>query len=541
MKGNERNRPCVCGSKLKYKNCCGKKIQQSIPQMSQIKFKDLNRHAKEHFEKKKIEEIIRKQQQGLGKPIISGDFNGYKFIAVGNRLHYSPSWKTFPDFLFDFILGKLGRDWFNVEIAKPLESRHPIMQWHNRVCHHQQLLIKQPGQVTSMSMNGATYCYFGLSYSLYLLNHNVELQEIYINRLKDINNFQGTYYELMVANCLIRAGFTLALEDETDESSKHCEFSATSMTTRKKYWVEAKARSVVGVLGKHSKNGTTSTDPTSQLTEHLRKAFQKPANDERFIFVDLNCSPERSARPTWIDRAGKKLDQKERDLKDGQSAYVFVTNMCFHWDLDSESHSPMFMVHGLGIYDFAKVGHYRLSEIYRQKKKHSDAHSVAEAFISYGKLPITLDGKMPSEAYSEVSREIKIGETYFFNEVGDKGLLAKVSSASVNEVEKKMYIGTDGGHILTMPMTDDQLTDYRRHKEVYFGKKQHVGKRTEDPYEFFEEMVKIYMEHPIDSIREKLKGHRDSARLMELGHEDLVLEYCEGLCATLSVHTNPKK
>jgi hypothetical protein len=44
-------------------------------------------------------------------------------------------------------------------------------------------------------------------------------------------------------------------EDETDGESKHCEFAAVSRRTRKKYWVEAKVRSVVSVLGKTDKDG----------------------------------------------------------------------------------------------------------------------------------------------------------------------------------------------------------------------------------------------------------------------------------------------
>jgi hypothetical protein len=47
-------------------------------------------------------------------------------------------------------------------------------------------------------------------------------------RLKDRANFQGAYYELMVASILIPEGFTLTLEDETEEASKHCEFAAVS-------------------------------------------------------------------------------------------------------------------------------------------------------------------------------------------------------------------------------------------------------------------------------------------------------------------------
>ncbi|MCH7916297.1 MAG: hypothetical protein IH856_25215 [Deltaproteobacteria bacterium] len=63
----------------------------------------------------------------------------------------------------------------------------------------------------------------------------------------------------------------LKLEDETDESSKHCEFSAVSKQTGKKYWVETKMRSVSGLLGKTDVDGgTPSSKPTSQLSKHLR-------------------------------------------------------------------------------------------------------------------------------------------------------------------------------------------------------------------------------------------------------------------------------
>jgi hypothetical protein len=466
-------------------------------------------------------------------PIISAEFKGYKFVAVGNRIHYSSSWKTFPDFLFDFIILKLGSDWGNAELKKPIENRHPIMQWYDNVCRYQRQNIKQPGQVSTMNMNGVMYCYLGLSYSLYLLNHNVELQDIYIKRLKDVNNFQGTYYELLVANCLIRSGFKLELEDESDESSKHCEFSATSIATDKKYWVEAKSRAVAGVLGKNYSNGTKSKDPTGKLTDHLRDAFQKPAEDERLIFVDLNSPPEGAPKPSWVERAGKILDKKEKDLKKNEHAYVFVTNMCFHLGLDSEKDMRTLLAHGLGIPDFGKVGKYRLTEIYRQRKKHVDAHTIAESFLTYGNLPSTLDGKMPSETFADQPRDIKIGETYFFNDIGESGLVAKVTTATVNEAEKKMYIGTDKGQILTMPMSEDQLIDYRKHKDYYFGTKLHQGKKTEDLYEFFEEMIKIHLEHPPESIRSKIKGFPDHERLLTLGHEDLVLEYCERLTASI--------
>lgn len=61
----------------------------------------------------------REQQQGLGKPIFSTLFHGYRFVAVGGQLFYSKSWKTFHDFLDHFIKTILGGTWENDGLKKP--------------------------------------------------------------------------------------------------------------------------------------------------------------------------------------------------------------------------------------------------------------------------------------------------------------------------------------------------------------------------------------------------------------------------------------
>ena len=92
------------------------------------------------------------------------------------------------------------------------------MQWYDAYTRYQHENIKRPGEVHSTIVTGIVACYLGLAYSLYLLDHNAELQARLIHRPKDVGNFQGAYYELIVANILIRAGCTLMLEDETDET-----------------------------------------------------------------------------------------------------------------------------------------------------------------------------------------------------------------------------------------------------------------------------------------------------------------------------------
>jgi hypothetical protein len=81
--------------------------------------------------------VQRERQQGLGKPIISANFKGTRFIAVKNRLLHSQGWKTFHDFLGDYIRMAVGPDCGNAEIAKPAEQRHPIVLWYQAYCRHQ--------------------------------------------------------------------------------------------------------------------------------------------------------------------------------------------------------------------------------------------------------------------------------------------------------------------------------------------------------------------------------------------------------------------
>ena len=528
-----RNQICpLCSSGKKYKKCCGNPLLNEKPSLIQTYSNDFSPEVKKALERHKANELIREQQQGLGKPIISTKFKNQQVVAVGNTVYIS-KWKTFPDFLSSYLKSTMGEEWGNSEIKKAFEKRHPILQCYDKYCKHLKKYLDGSGKTKSIPSTGAVYCYLGLAYNLYLLKHNVELQQRYIERLKDINNFQGAYYELAVANCLIRSGFELKLEDETDEQTKHCEFSAVSKKTGKKYWVEAKMRAVTGILGKTAIDGTTRKDPTCMLSKHLNNAFQKPASDERLIFIDVNANFENDTVPTWIERAGKKLDMKEKSLSPKQTAYVFVTNIGFHWDLDSEKRGCAILAYGLGIPDFAKSGHFLLSELYRRKQRHIDAYDIMEAYKGYPKLPDTFDGSLPSEAFNDNPQYLKIGETYFFEGVDDKGLVATVTSATVSETEKVVYISTDNGYLLTRPISDEEFTDYKNHPDAFFGTIHKRGIKNDDPYEFFEHIVDIHMSYHRNNMLKLIEKWEDADELKKLSHEDLVLEYCERMVAHL--------
>jgi len=299
-----------------------------------------------------------------------------------------------------------------------------------------------------------------------------------------------------------------------------------------------------GVLGKTDVDGSPPTrKPTSQLSKHLREALKKPANDERLIFIDINTSPLENPdpgsshleMPEWMQAAAQQLDRRERDSKKGEQAYVFVTNMPFHRVLNEEARGHSVLAHGLGMPDFSKPGQYRLSEIWRQKQKHIDAHNIMEAFKSYPKIPTTFDGSLPLSKHAAENR-LEIGQTYFFEDVGDRGALGEVTTATILEREKKMYIGIlteEGkGQILARNITDEELANYQEHPDAYFGVIHPASKRRDDPYELFEWMVDCYKNTPKEKLLEFCKDHPDANSLAELDHEDLVLAICEGWTAS---------
>jgi hypothetical protein len=482
-------------------------------------------------------EQIRQAQQGHGKPIIAAKVQNHQLVAVGKTVHSSPHWKTFPDFLSDYLKTKVGGDWGNAEIAKPLLQRHPLLQWYDAYCRYQHQHIQTPGVPTSSPVTGVVACYLGVAYGLYLLDHNVELQERLLRRLKDPGNFQGAYYELQVASALILAGFELTLEDECDPATKHCEFAAVSPVTGAKFWVEAKMRAVIGQLGRTKADGGSSTNPLSRLIPHLNAAFAKPAADERFIFIDLNAEMSSDVsdenRPLFMKKVTERLEKYERDeLKTGNSAYVFVTNSTFHKNLDAQA-QMVTLPFGLGKPDFNRSGMYRLSDRYRADQKHADAHRVAEGLSKLLSFPTTFDGSLPATTLHGERPPVVIGESYIFDGAGPNGedFVGKVTDAIVIEEEKSVMVAIhcedDKAYLLKEKMTAEQFADYKAHPDAYFGKIKRVPKGIKTPQDLFEFFMDAYAQLSREELLQRLSLRKGDAE--PVSREDLLADYCERL------------
>jgi hypothetical protein len=273
------------------------------------------------------------------------------------------------------------------------------------------------------------------------------------------------------------------------------------------------------------------------LVPHLNAAFKKPAHDSRLIFIDLNTREGIDDPPNtpWVQAASERLDEFEKnELPVSESAYLFVTNIAYHRQLDKPPASCV-LPFGLGS-DFEKPGMFRLGDLHRRKQRHRHAYEILRSFSEDTSIPSTFDGSMPSEAFGG-SKRLAIGETYHFTDVDEGGLVATVTSATVDEASSTAYIAVThqggGASVLKEQLSPQELADYRSNPDAYFGKLQAVNKNCETPLELFEAFLEAHKSMSRTNILKHLEGHSEYARLALLDAKDLLIEYCEMLVAVI--------
>jgi hypothetical protein len=256
---------------------------------------ELIEKARKRFLEFQQRERSRLARFGSVRPEIAVDFQGYKFVAVGGRLYYNKRWKFFIDFLLDYIPGLFGKDWFEAEIARAVERRHPVMQWRIDGMHFIQRQRQKADGTYEATPNGSLLAYLTFAYDVYVVEHNGRLDDRLLSRLKNSDQFQGARHELFAEATCFRAGFEIEREDETDPSARHVEFTAVHKQTGQKISVEAKSKHRPGVLGQP---GT----PEAQGALNLR--FGKLLNDAvaksppypLVVFFDTNLPLETANR-----------------------------------------------------------------------------------------------------------------------------------------------------------------------------------------------------------------------------------------------------
>jgi SEC-C motif len=513
---------CPCGSGKKFKKCHGANTGPNFTVHSGPLPEELRAQLDAH----QAAELQRQQQQGLGKPIITTVFHGYRFVAVGGRLLYSKNWKTFHDFLDHYIKTVLGGEWGNQELLKPQSERHPILVWYETGTRYMNQFSCEAARIHSAPITGAVGAYYGLAYNLYLLAHNVKLQEILITRLKNKQQFYGAYYETFVAGALIRAGFDVELEDETDSTTSHCELTATCRKTGRRFSVEAKIRGP--------------NKASAEIGNQLYKALKKRANHSRVIFIEENL-PAETADGKAMETLKAVLDslrRREANLTiDGQpapSAYVIVTNNPHEYDLHGEVRSWA-VAEGYKISDFKMDTVFTsLREALVAREKHIEMYSLMRSLAEHQTIPCTFDGDNPELAFADGGARLQVGQKYALPIENGKTEVGELMDAVVME-ERGMACGvyrlSDGRSVMVeCPLTVAEMNGYRRHPDTFFGKlKKHARKGIKDMLDLYDLFHEGYRNTSKDRLLELMKDAPDLERLNGLEQQELSDIYAERL------------
>lgn len=415
--------------------------------------------------------------------------------------------------------------WGKAEFAKPFDQRHPLIHWYQKFSRDPAATPTSLGAVGTPT-TGVAACYLGLAYSLYLLEHEAELQTRLLRRLEDPAKFQDAYYELIVANILVRAGFTLTLEAVSDPASTRCEFAAVSTRTGKTYRVDAKMRAVPGILGKTAADNEDDSNPVSDLIASLNVALTGPAAGRRLIFIDLNTEPDSATggKPAWADQVVAYLKQRQtEELLAGRRAYLFVTNMSSHRGLDRPP-TVAALPFGLGMRDFDRPAYRWASGL--NHHKHIDARHVADLVAKYLRFPQAFDREMRWKTFAQRLNRVRVGETYRVG-VGTNAR-PRVGELTL-PAQPGVVLPKDSATPQGSPLSVGEPAVASAERDAGFGKIQPVSLTEEDQFELFEWLVETHRELSRRDLLERLRDTPNFHTLKRASDTELLVAYCEGI------------
>lgn len=544
-----RNQPCPCGSKKKFKHCHGstKAAAGSFPADAMTQIERAIRAQDATLRR-------RRQQQGLGRPILSAEISGHRVIFVGGRYYWSSKWRTFHDFLRDYLLGHLGQEWTATEQAKPAHERHPILKWYA-------LAIEQAGQghtadgrMFSAPMTGAIRAFMNLAYNIYLIAHHgngQEMADIYLRRLQSarIDDFTGVLFETYAAATFLKAGFALEYEELARRSTSCAEFVATWPPTGERFSVEVKTR---------NPNGDASEPSTETkrlgVGRRLVKALSKKLDHTRVVMIEVNVPDELTISDQlhgWAAAAVSEVRGNERAAqRDGSlypPAYVFVTNHAFHHHLSSTAGGIQVVADGFRIPDFGpEVRYTGYADVLAARERHAAMMALIDSIRTHYEIPATFDGELPSSLTTNGSpTRLRIGQHYLVPDETGTEVPGRLVSATVMQSEKAAYgiyeLGDGRKIIATCPLSPEELEDYRSYPDTFFDAITPVASKASTFVEKCDFLFSTYQHSTRDKLLEFMQNAQDIEYLRTLSQRELAIIYCERMAIAMGALENERR
>jgi hypothetical protein len=224
-------------------------------------------------------------------------------------------------------------------------------------------------------------------------------------------------------------------------------------------------------------------------------------------------------------------------------AVVFLTNEPWDLGLQEPHMRAMGLVEGFHVPTFKHGAQTTLGQAIDDRIAHPEIEQLVESMQDHLHIPITFDGTLPAYAFNPDAKQIIIGQRYLVPNGKGVEVPGLITTAVVMEAEKKAMCGVtfeDGtAGIVGMPLSDDELSDWRRHPDTFFGA---VGQRTHEaktPLQMYDFMMRNYSKTPKDRLLGFMARAPDIARLAELPQPQVARIYCERMVESLFAQNAP--
>ncbi len=234
-------------------------------------------------------EAERRRVERFGEvyPIASTVAFGKRLVPVRNKIYATDTRSYVSDFLRDHVNEVFGSEWCQDEIAKPEAERHLVMQWRMETNRYMNAQPLQHDGSRRGVLSGIATAFIAFAYDLYIVANHDGLDDLFLNRLKNRELFQGARHELFAEATCLRAGFSVEWEDEQDGNSRHVEFTALHKAIGQKLSIEAKSRHRPGILGRPGL-----PEPRERMRvwfgDLINDAVKKNPAHPLVIFIDTN-------------------------------------------------------------------------------------------------------------------------------------------------------------------------------------------------------------------------------------------------------------
>jgi hypothetical protein len=497
-----------------------------------------------HSEKLSGQEFRRRQQQGLGKPIIHADFKGKKIVAINNRV-LAGDWKTFHDFLLDFFRVTIKQSWGERVFSLEPKDTHPIILFYKKLTKklnkRQKSSIKSfkdSTQIHSEDSNGEIQCFLNFAYSLYEISHNNELSKKFLKRLKNHDQFWGAYYEAYVACILLRAGFSIEFEDESDSSSTHGELIAIDPATGVKYWVEAKFKISKELQGKSGDDRGN----FKQAKTKIYKALRKDTSLDRIIFIEL-CTPNLpsiNGNPWWyseLESTMREFELEDVDWKPAPEAFFVFTSQDLFCNLSSSKFNTFIYVDGFKKSDYGHKAQFKnIDEALHARKKYNYMDRIIDTFRDF-QIPATFDGEIPEFAFNSSlnKNRLLIGKEFLIPGNNGKEIVGVLKQAMVLPGNTNsctcMFDTEEGSSIVKIPLSDEEIRAYKSYPDTFFGKYEKADKTANSPLEFYDFIYNSYKDTPKETLLELMHGSNEPT-LKDKSQKELAELYAKGITSS---------